>query len=152
MAHYYIPFYKFQYFIYRCFIHLNLFKIYKPIYFNKESKNKDKILDFIINKRYTDGAENNKFFLSLVNFYKIKNNRIVDFDKLYNGEKIYQGNGFRLFNKQLLNNSLEPFYNKFLDEMNKGISIIKVSKKNYDKAVDTAKFLCIYPFVEIRRK
>lgn len=152
MAHYNIPFYKFQYFFYRVFVHLNLFSIFHPIYQKKPTKNKYNILKFIILKRYPNGYSDNLFLNSLSNFYDKKVKRCIDFDELYSNEEIYQGNGFRIFNKKLLNNDLEDFYIKFMGEMNKGFDEIIVSKENLSKAEDTVKFLCIYPFVKIRSK
>lgn len=152
MKFYEIPFYKLQYIVYRIFCKLNLFSIYMPIYLKRETKNKYKIVDFILRKRYPDGYENNIYFKSLAQFYKKNNKRSINFDKLYNGEPIYLGNDLRTFNKQLLNGTLPILYIKMFEEMNKGFSILEVSKKNEEAALNLLKFLSIYPFVEIRCK
>lgn len=152
MAHYNIPLYKIQYFFYRVFVHLNIFKFFHPVYTSKKTKNRGSVINYIISKRYPNGYSDNLFLNSLSKFYNKKNNRSIDFDYLYNGEEIYQGNGFRIFNKKLLNNELDDFYIKFMGEMSQGFSEIIVSKKNYEKAYNVTKFLCIYPFVKIRRK
>lgn len=152
MKFYEIPFYKLQYIVYRIFCKLNLFSIYMPIYLKRETKNKYKIVDFILRKRYPDGYENNIYFKSLAQFYKKNNKRSINFDKLYNGEPIYLGNDLRTFNKQLLNGTLPILYIKMFEEMNKGFSILEVSKKNEEAASNLLKFLSIYPFVEIRCK
>ena len=152
MAHYNIPFYKLQYFFFRVFVHLKIFKLFHPIYQKKETKNKGKVIDFIISKRYPNGYSDNLFLNSLSKFYRKKVNRCIDFDSIYNGEDIYKGNGFRIFNKKLLKNELDKFYIMFMGEMCQGFNEIVVSKKNLGKAETVAKFLCIYPFVKIRSK
>lgn len=153
MKFYNIPFYKIQYFFFRVFCHLNLFKIFVPIYQNKETKNKAEVVEFIINKRYDDGYNNNLFFKSLVFFYRNEKNRTIDFDEIYNGsDPIYLGNSFRIFNKQLVSNTLPKLYMDMFKEMELGFNEIIVSEKNKEKAENLTKFLCIYPFVRIRGK
>ena len=149
MKYYKIPFYKLQYLVFRVFAKLNLLKFYHPIYFKKETKNIDRILDFIIKKRYPMGYEDNIFFQSLVSFFQNRGKRVVDFDKLYDGEEIYLGNSFRKFNKQLINNELPKLYIKIFEEMKQGFNELVVSKKNEDKAINLMKFLCVYPYVKI---
>ncbi len=151
LMHFYnIPFYKLQYFIFRVFCHLGLYRIYTPIYQNKETKKKYEVVDFIIKKRYPEGYQNNKFFDSLASFYKNNTIRDIDFDKIYNGkDPIYLGNSFRIFNKGLVNNNLPKLYYDMFREMKKGFNRIIVSEKNAEKAYNLTKFLCIYPFVKI---
>ena len=153
MNFYNIPGYKIQYLIYRIFCHLGLFKIYCPIYQNKQTKNKYKVIDFIIKKRYPEGYENNDFFRNLTFFYKKNTVRAINFDKIYNGkDPIYLGNNFRIFNKQLVAGTLPKLYNDFFKEMEIGFNEIIVSKKNKENALNLTKFLCIYPFVKITEK
>lgn len=152
MAHYNIPFYKLQYFFFRVFVHLKIFKWFHPIYQRKTTVNKSNVINFIISKRYPNGYSDNIFLNSLSKFYSKNIKRCIDFDSMYNGEDIYQGNGFRIFNKKILNNELDDFYIKFMGEMSQGFDEIVVSKENSSKAEDVTKFLCIYPFVKIRSK
>ena len=152
MKFYDIPFYKIQYFIYRCIVHLKLFDIYKPIYFKREMKNKYKVLKYIIEKRYPNGY-NNIFYESLLKFYKNKSDRVIDFDFIYlDGDPIYEGNKFRIFNKQIVSNNLPKTYINFMNEMGKGFSTIKVSPKNIDIAEKISKFLCVYYSINIEIK
>lgn len=151
MAFYSIPLFKIQYIVYRVFCKLNLFKLYHPIYFNKETKNKFKITDYIIKKRYPDGYDKNEFFVSLTEFYKNINDRTINFDKIYNGkDPVYVGNNLRKFNKELVNNKLPKLYKDIFKEMRLGFNEIVVSKKNEEKALNLTKFLCIYPFAKVR--
>lgn len=153
MKFYNIPFYKLQYIFFRIFSKLGLFRYYVPIYQNKITDNKYKIVDYIIKKRYPGGYLDNKFLSSLAQFYKKNNKRIIDFDEIYNGnDPIYFGNNLRIFNKQLVNNELPKLYIDMFNEMEKGFNEIIVSKKNEEKAINLCKFLCIYPFVKIRSK
>lgn len=150
MHFYYLPFFRLQYLTFRIFTHLKIFKYYKPLYFKKESKNKYKLIKFVISKRYPNGY-NNIFYDSLLNFYKNKNTRTVCFESLYiNGEEIYVGNNLRTFNKRLLDNSLPKTYYNFFREMNKGFNIITVKKSNRKKLDNILKFLDIYYDVTVR--
>ncbi len=151
LMHFYnIPCYKFQYFMFRAFCHLGLYRIFTPIYQTKETKNKFRIIDFIIKKRYPEGYNDNPFFNSLALFYKNNNHRTIDFDAIYNDkDPIYLGNSFRIFNKQLVSNSLPKLYRDMFKEMEKGFDTIIVSKKNEEKALNLTKFLCIYPFAKV---
>ena len=150
MYYYNIPCFKIQYFVYRVFCHLGLYKIFTPIYQTRETKNKYQVIEFILNKRYPEGYNNYAFLDSLTEFYKNNSDRIVDFDKIYNGnDPIYLGNNFRIFNKQLVANELPRLYNDMFKEMKKGFSKISVSEENKEKALNLIKFLCIYPFVRI---
>lgn len=149
MKYYNIPLYKFQYLIFRT---LNKLKInYYPIYQKKETKNKYKILKFIIEKRVPDYKEN-IFLNSLLYFYLNKNDRKIVIDKINKTEDIYIGADMRKFNKKVLNNSLSKFYINILNEMHKGFNTIITNEENFDKVVTITKFLCIYPFVRIEVK
>jgi len=151
MKFYNIPLYNIQYLVYRIFCHLHLFKFYFPIYQNKEMKNKGKIVDFIIRKRYPEGYINNIFLNSLYMFYSKSVHRIVNFDQIYNGkDPIYLGNNLRRFNKELLDNKLPKLYINMFKEMQKGFDEVVVSNNNYGKAVNLIRFLCIYQFVRVR--
>ena len=149
MKFYNIPFYRLQYFIYRCIVHLHLFNVYSPIYQKKETKNKGKVVKYIIQKRYPNGYEN-IFYDSLIAFYESNNQRSIRFIDLYkNDDPIYEGNKLRLFNKQIVSNTLPVTYINFMKEMKLGFNKIIVNKKDRDKVIKILKFLCIYYFVEV---
>ena len=151
MRFYNIPLYKIQYIIFRVFINLKLFKYYKPIYQNKETKNKKEIVEFIINKRYQDDYKKYEFLSSLINFYKNYTHRTINFEHIYNGkDKIYLGNDLRIFNRQMIDKKLPDLYYKMFKEMDKGFDEIEVSEKNKQKVKKLLEFLCIYPYVKIR--
>lgn len=151
---YRIPLYKFQYLIFRLFNKLKLFKIYKPIYFKKETKNKYNILKFVLLKRFNKKEINNNIFLnSLLNFYKSKNKRTINIEKIDSDLFIYQGKDMRRFNKNILSNNLEEFYINFLNEMSKGFNKIVVSnKEDKEKLEEITRFLCINKFVKVEIK
>ena len=152
MKFYSIPFYRLQMFIYKCFSHLHLFSIYRPLFFKKETKNKAWLVDYIIKQRYPEGYDN-IFFNNLVGFFKNTSKRTIDFDKLFNKTDIvYEGNRLRMFNKQIVNNELPQTYINVLNEMGKGFTKVKVSKQNKENAEKILKFLCIYYFVEVVEK
>lgn len=66
-------------------------------------------------------------------------------------EVIYKGKDIRTFTKKLLNNELNEFYTNFLKEMKKGFSkIIVQNEMGRELAIDLTKFMCIYPYVEIK--
>lgn len=151
MKFYNIPLYKLQYIIFRIFSKLKLFNIYKPIYQKKETTNKASIVEYIIKKRYQEDYKNYEFLVSLINFYKNKEHRTINFEQIYNRkDPIYLGNDLRIFNKQLVNHSLPKLYYDMFKEMDKGFDEIIVSKESEKKVEDLLKFLCIYPYVSIR--
>lgn len=151
MKFYCIPFYNLQYFLYRCFNKLKL--SYIPIYNNKTTKDKYKLLKFVMNKRLSDEEiENNLFTSSLLSFYKNSKNKKITFDKLDNDLFIYYGKDMRRFNKKLSDGSLEKFYVDFMKKMNEGFDEIIVDASDYDKMCDICKFMCIYNFVKIKKR
>lgn len=153
LKYYDIPLYRLQYIIYRIFNKLKLNNIYRVVYRNRESKNKYKIIKFVLNKRFTDDEIKNNIFLNaLVNFYKNKNNRVVKLNNI-NGITLYYGKDMRVFNKKITSNSIDDFYKNILNEMNIGFDELEVkNKKEYEKAEVLTKFLCIYPYVKISIK
>ena len=153
LCSYSIPGYKIQYYIYRVFNKLHLAKYFKAFYINKESNNKYRIIKFVLNKRITDKEiEDNLFLNSLLLFYKNNTNRTIELNNL---DKIdlYYGKDMKIFNKNIVNNSIDDFYKNVLLEMQKGFNEIVIhDRKDYNKVVDLMKFLCIYPFVKVRVK
>ena len=143
MKHYTIPFYKIQYKIFRIFNKLKL--QYIPIYFNKETKNKDEIIDFVIKKRFNDYK--NPYLKALYNFYHNKNDRCIKLN--LDNITLYYGKDMRFFNKNMVNKTLDTKYIEIFKEMNKGFNKIKVKDKDYDTAKVLLKFLCIDKDVEI---
>lgn len=152
LKNYHIPFYKLQYIIYRVFNKLKLNKIYTPIYFNKESKNKYEIIKFVLNKRFTDKEiEDNLFLDALVSFYKNNTKRSIELNSTK--QKIYYGKDMRIFNKKLKDNTIEEFYLNIFKEMKQGFNEVIIEKEQiYNDVVDLLKFLCIYPYVNIKIK
>ena len=150
MKEYNIYLYRFQYLIFRL---LNKFKIkYIPFYCRKEQKHKERIIKFIIKKRFKKDYKNNLFLNSIIEFYKNDKNRIYEIDDKVNKEFIYDGKDMRQFNKDILNDDISNFYKEFLNNMRIGFNKILVSEDNYDKVVKVCKFMCIYPFVNIIKK
>ena len=147
---YYIPLYKLQYLVFRFFNRLKLNKYYRVIYLEKETKNKYKIIKFVLNKRFNDQEISNNLFLnSLLLFYKNRCKRAIsintnDFDK------IYLGKDMRLFNNLVIDNNLGTAYTNILYEMQKGFDeVIVDDKKQYEDVVKLTKFLCIYSSINI---
>lgn len=146
MKYYNIPFYKLQYIMFR---ELNKLKInYIPLYLKKETKNKAKILKFIINKRFYD--LNNKFLINLIKFYENKNERTITINKISKDNFLYYGKDMRKFNNDLMNNTVSNIYKNIIDEMEKGFTkIIVVDEEDKEKMLIITKFLCINPFIKI---
>ena len=138
--------YKLQYIMFRA---LNKLKInYIPLYLKKETKNKAKILKFIINKRFYD--LNNKFLINLIKFYENKNERTITIKKISKDNFLYYGKDMRKFNNDLMNNTVSNIYKNIIDEMEKGFTkIIVVDEEDKEKMLIITKFLCINPFIKI---
>lgn len=149
MKYYDIPFFKIQYIFFRIFNKLGLLNYYRPFYLKKETKNKAKIIRFIISKRYNDEYKKYAFFNSLIAFYENYQKRTITIDNIDEKEFIYIGADMRKFNNAMINNKLSPIYKQIFREMNTGFNTIITSKKNYSNIQNICKFLCIYPFVNI---
>lgn len=141
MRFYSIPLYNIQYFLFRLF---NKFGIeYKPLYLNRETSDKSRIVKFIIKKRYPS-TEDNAFLDSLYSFYRNKTKRTLVLNKLPQDLPLYYGKDVRMFNKKLLAGELEEFYISFLNEMKKGFSSVKAESEDDIQAIkDILKFFCI---------
>lgn len=147
---YYIPFYKLQYVVYRGFNKFGMAKCFRVFYFNTETKNKYKILKFVLNKRFNDEEINNNNFLrSLLLFYKNNKHRKIYLN--YNKNTfLYYGKDMRLFNKKINNGNIESIYKEIMLEMEKGFDEIVIKNNiKYENIVNITKFLCIYPYVKI---
>ncbi len=152
MSYYYIPYYNCQYFVFRIFNKLGLSKNFKPIFLKQEEKNKDKIVKFIIEKRYKKDYKKYVFLNSLIKFYEADKTRTIQIQKIKDNEKIYLGSDVREFNNNLIKGTLSELYYNLFDEMNKGFSTIECAKGDKNKVTDITKFLCIHPYVNIIEK
>lgn len=146
MKYYNIPFYTLQYILFRIFNKMKL--TYIPIYMQKETIKKSKILEFIVGKRF---LENNNIFLqNLILFYKNETIRSIKIEQINKDDFLYYGRDMRKFNNDLLNNSLSKIYKQIIDEMREGFTkIVVTNEKDKEKMEIVTKFLCIYPFVDI---
>lgn len=152
MADYNIILYKIQYYIFRLF---NKLKIrYVPIYTKKPQKKSEKIVSFVIKKRFKNEYEDNLFLKSLSEFFFNRQNRVIEIkEELFNNSTIYYGKDMRKFNNALLNGNLEDIYLFIFSEMQKGFSEILVNTElNKEKLTVIAKFLCIFPYIKITVK
>ncbi len=153
MKFYNIPMYKSQFYLYRVLNKLGIKKLFKPLFFNKEEKNKGEIVEFVIMKRFGESYKQNLFLDSVVKFYKNNTKREIQLPAISESEIIYKGKDMRLFNKNLLNGNLSELYMHMLDEMSNGFDAIGVNnEKELQIAEDLAKFLCIYSHVTINKR
>lgn len=153
MKFYNIPMYKSQFYLYRVFNKLGIKKLFKPLFSNKEEKNKGEIVEFVIMKRFGESYKQNLFLDSVVKFYKNNTKREIQLPAISESEIIYKGKDMRLFNKNLLNGNLSELYMHMLDEMSNGFDSIAVNnEKELQIAEDLAKFLCIYSHVTINKR
>ncbi|WP_250674635.1 glycosyltransferase family 2 protein [Paraclostridium ghonii] len=153
MKFYNIPMYKSQFYLYRVFNKLGIKKLFKPLFFNKEEKNKGEIVEFVIMKRFGEAYKQNLFLDSIVKFYKNNTKREIQLPTISESDMIYKGKDMRLFNKNLLNGNLSELYIHMLDEMSNGFDVIVANnEKELKIAEDLAKFLCIYSHVTINKR
>ena len=75
-------------------------------------------------------------------FYQNFQKRNIELD--IKDEKIYLGSDMRMFNKDLINNNLTKLYKEILKQMAIGFDEIIVDAKDYEKAINITKFLCIF--------
>lgn len=129
---------------------LKLTPYFHPIYKKGIQKNKDKIIEKVILNTYKDGYQNNKFLVSLVSFYKQNSDRVINLKELKE-EDIYFGKDIRIFTKKLFDNSLPKIYEVMFEEMKQGFKTIVVENEEQKAlALNLIKFLCLYPYVEVR--
>ena len=143
MKYYDVPFYRQQYLLYRTMNKLFPNRKFHAKYLRKKTKEPYNIISFIIQKRYPEGVENNIFLSSLLAYYRTNSEREVSIPSLED-VKVYYGKDVRLFNRNLLQGTLEPFYVSFMEEMKKGFNCIIVQdEKDAEKMKAILKFLCI---------
>lgn len=152
MNYVYIPFYKYQYFAYRCFNKLRLSNIFRPMYFKCEEKNKGEIIEFIIRKRFDNNYKENLFLDYLVKFYKSNSSRTININNINDDTVIFYGSDIKKFNKMLIDKNLPEIYYKIISEMKDGFAEISCYEKDKSKIKDILKFLCIYPYVKLTIK
>ena len=154
LNYYKIPLYNIQKFIWnfirmRGIRKLSLSNYFIPLYFNRETKNKYKIIKNKIEKTYGKSYKENIFLKSILEFYKNNSSRIIELKNLKN-EEIFMGKDVRIFTKKLFDNKLSKFYYKLFEEIQKGFKTIQVENESEkDLAIKLAKFLCIYPYVKV---
>ena len=147
MKLYDIPLYKVQYYIYALFRKLKIDKIYRPIYFKRETKNKDKVIKFVLNKRINDYLKYESLS-SIYYFFKNYQNREILVNNVID---IYMGSDMRIFNKKLVNNELSDFYKYLFKEMKEGFNVVIVPNQKVKEEFEiVAKFLGIYNYITIK--
>lgn len=150
LMHYYdIPHYKYQYMKYRLLNKLGLSNTFCVKYRLEETKNKAEIIDFIIKKRFP-AYEDKLYFYSIYQFYKNRQERVLDMSCFLPNVKIYCGKDMRAFNKQLLGQSLDENYMWFMQEMRKGFNkIVNYEHLGRENMRKILQFFCIEEEVEL---
>lgn len=144
MKYFHVKNYKKQYVKFRLFNKLKNNCNFKVDYVKEETPDKFEVIDFIVNKRYPDGCENNIFLKSLLSFYQKHTKRVLNIPKIAEDVTIYAGKDIRFFNKNLMNQSLHEFYMFIMNEMEKGFDEISVVDEiDAEKMRDVIKFMCI---------
>ena len=80
-------------------------------------------------------------------YYKNYKKRSISFSP--KEDIIYYGKDMRVFNKKVVNNTIEKQYKELFNEMKKGFDEIVVNKSDYENMIDITKFLCIYPYAKV---
>ena len=147
LKHFNVPNYKFQYFLYRSFNKLGL--NYHVRYIKKESNDKYNIIKFAIEKRIKNNdLYKYPYYVSILNFYKNKNNRTIKLNNISNNDLFY-GSDMRKFNNLMLKNELPDIYNVLFKEMSLGFDKVVVTKEDYEIVKNILKFMDIYYDVSI---
>ena len=93
------------------------------------------------------------FLNNLIKFYQNYNQREIKITSISPQDFIYYGKDMRKFNKDMLSNNISPIYNQILTEMAQGFrTIIVQNEKDKETITIVTKFLCIYPFIDIKIK
>lgn len=126
----------------------------KPTSINCKTNDYDiyKLVRKAVYSTYKDGTDN-IYLIALLNFYKNLGNETkisLDVDK---EDTAYYGKDIRIFTKKLFNNELDKIYYQLFASMNNGFKTIIVKDKiAKDKMEIITKFLCIYPYIDIKIK
>lgn len=151
LKHYNLPFYKIQYYVYALLTKLNLKRLYKPFYQKKETKNKYKILKFVLDKRFGKNQYlryNNLH--SLLLFFKNYKKRTIYIESV---DEVYLGSDMRSFNKKIVNKTISSFYIELFNEMKAGFNKIVVPDDDIKKKmILILRFLGIDSYVKIRKE
>lgn len=153
LKYYHLPCYRLQYNIFRLLNKLHL--TYRPFYQEKQSPDIANIIPFIISKRFTNEEVTTKYLFlnNLIKFYQNYNQREIKITSISPQDFIYYGKDMHKFNKDMLSNNISPIYNQILTEMAQGFrTIIVQNEKDKETITIVTKFLCIYPFIDIKIK
>ena len=154
MKYYSIPFYTLNYRLFSLLARYKvLFGLAKPLFFKRETRNKARVISFLIKKRYEKDYKNNEWLTSLVAFYRNKQQRTILPTVVVSQSDVFLGSDLRKFTNQLFEHGLPPVYYFLFQEMNRGFNKIIVKdqrQKNIFK--DIVRFLCIEPEIEIEVK
>ena len=149
----YLPFLKFQNFLFKLTNKLNILNNLHAISLNKPTPNKTKpryIKQLICNQVGKD-FERYPFYKAVYLFYKNKASRTIELN-IPKDEFIYLGSDMRTFNKKMLKNELSSFYVSFMNEMNIGFNKVLIPKETSQKVQNLLKFFCIDKCVQLEEK
>ncbi|QTA38564.1 glycosyltransferase family 2 protein [Thermosipho ferrireducens] len=141
--------YNFERFIYRALskfkLHYNPFKFSSAKIFPTSSKYKNQIYGYLskIVKMCKCDSITQEFYESILNFYKIYSNEIINVDKIDN--PLFLGKDAKIFYKRLKSNSIPQIYKLLLDSGKKGYFTVATRSHNLKKLKIILKFLAIYP-------
>lgn len=154
MKYYNINDYDKEYTKQRIYNKLSILKYYKPKYELTVTKDKAHVINFVLNKRFTEKEiKSNVYLDSIQSFYeKVDSTKreITITEDVSN--KVYDGCDVRLFNKKLLNKELPSIYLNLMKEMKRGFNVIYVTKENKEDIIRICRFLNIINFIEIKEK
>ncbi len=145
MDSFYLPGYKFQFWVYRLMNKLGMGEEFVPLYEKKPEKNKGSIVLFAVRKRFGSSYKENLYLRSLVSYYEKPSSRRIVLDEMPEDCPVYEGKDMRKFHRALLEDTLHSFYINLMKEMEEGFSEIQCSEADFVKVEKICRFLCIHP-------
>lgn len=144
-----IPAFKYQSLFYRA---MNKFALSSlcPVIFKQGRTSLKNITPAIVSRRVKDLS--NPYVKAIVDFTQNYNPQKSVKVEVPAGIKIFAGADIRSFNRQLSQNTLDPFYFEMMDIIGQGNGTMYVSKKDKQKLENVLEFFTIRDYVKVEVK
>lgn len=145
----YIPQFKFQSIFYRAFNKFALSSIC-PVFFKQGRTSLKNITPTVASRRVSDLS--NPYVKAIVDFsqnYDVKKTADIIIPE---DLQIFDGADIRLFNRQLSQNKLAPFYFEIMKLIGQGTGTMRVAQKDKEKIARILEFFTIKDYVKIEVK
>lgn len=147
----YIPFFEYQYTIFRVLNKLKVARFFIPICFNKRERNMSKLTNFVVCKRLGKKALNNVYYKSILGFYSnnLIVNRKIELGDWVNRQPNLLGRDAKRFFINLEAGKINEEMLNFMNEVETGFDCVLTNEGNLCNVELLLDFFCISEFVRI---